>query len=128
MGFNSSSWMMALYMPMQPSSRIPMMALCCLSWAARASPRRRSAAGISTFLSGRTWLVSCLTRPFSNHLRRARRNSGAAKSSAQRVEYFLPALVSEAFRLSIPTSPGHVPDQLATVRIGPLWLNSPAST
>ena len=41
------------------------------------------------------------------------------KSSLQSVEYLTPALVSEPLRLSMPTSPGQVPDQLATVRIGP---------
>ena len=46
-------------------------------------------------------------------------SSSSVKSSLQRVEYFTPALVSEPLRLSMPTSPGQVPDQLATVRIGP---------
>ena len=35
------------------------------------------------------------------------------------VEYFTPALVSDPFKFSIPTNPGHCPDQFATVRIGP---------
>ena len=43
-------------------------------------------------------------------------------------ENFLPALISDPFRLSRPTNPGHCPDQFATVKIGPLWLASPAST
>ena len=47
------------------------------------------------------------------------------KSSLQSVEYFTPALVSEPLRLSMPTRPGHVPDQLATVRIGPLVAQEP---
>ena len=40
----------------------------------------------------------------------------------------MPALVSEPLRFSIPTSPGQVPLQLASVRIGPLWVVSPART
>ena len=49
------------------------------------------------------------------------------KSSLQMVEYSTPALVSEPLRLSIPTSPGQVPDQLAAVRIGPRCDISPGS-
>ena len=37
-------------------------------------------------------------------------------------------MVSEPLRLSIPTRPGHCPDQLATVRMGPEWLESPGRT
>jgi hypothetical protein len=47
--------------------------------------------------------------------------------SLQSVEYFTPALVSEPLRLSMPTRPGHVPDQLATVRIGAWCEMSPCS-
>ncbi len=39
-----------------------------------------------------------------------------------------PALVSEPLRLSMPTRPGHWPDQLARVRMGPLWVVRPART
>ena len=39
--------------------------------------------------------------------------------------YFTPAFVSEPLRLSMPTRPGHVPDQLASVRIGPWCVVSP---
>ena len=35
--------------------------------------------------------------------------NSSVKSSLQSVEYFTPALVSEPLRLSMPTSPGHVP-------------------
>ena len=38
----------------------------------------------------------------------------------------MPALVIEPFKLSMPTSPGQVPLQFATVRMGPRWVNSPA--
>ena len=51
-----------------------------------------------------------------------------SKSSLQMVLYLTPILVRQPFRLSMPTSPGHCPDQLATVRIGPRWSRSPAST
>ena len=120
---SSSSGMMALYMPMQPSSKTPMMAFSRASCSARALPTAcASADGTSTFFSGVTWSVRVLDR-------RLCRASGAGpstknssvKSSLHRVEYFTPALVSEPLRLSMPTSPGHVPDQLATVRIGPWW-------
>ena len=43
------------------------------------------------------------------------------------VEYSTPALVNEPFRFNIPTSPGHVPDQFATVRIGPRCEIKPCS-
>ena len=117
-----------MYMPMHPSSKMPMMAFSRRSCLARAAPRRRSAAGILTFLSGVTCFVECRTEPVSSHLLRAFRNASSVKSSLHKVEYFFPALVRLALRLSIPTRPGHCPDQLATVRIGPLWLNSPEST
>ena len=40
----------------------------------------------------------------------------------------MPILVSPALRLSIPTRPGQSPTKFATVRIGPRWVRSPAST
>ena len=120
--------MMALYMPMQPSSKMPMMAFSRASRWARALPRFRSAEGILTFLSGVTCLVGCRTSPLRSQRCRPSTKNSSVKSSLQSVEYFFPALVSEAFRLSMPTRPGHVPDQLATVRIGPLCESSPART
>ena len=41
--------------------------------------------------------------------------------------YVTPALVSEPFKFSRPTSPGHSPLQLATVRMGPRCVESPGS-
>ena len=58
-GCSSSSGMMALYMPMQPSSKTPMMALFDRSSSREFLPaadgRRRQ---ICNAVSGRTWLVS----------------------------------------------------------------------
>ena len=50
------------------------------------------------------------------------------KSVLQIVEYSLPILVMLAFRLSMPTKPGHVPSKLATVSTGPRWERRPART
>src|SRR5262245_52553927 len=51
-----------------------------------------------------------------------------SQGQSQRLEYFTPALVSEPLRLRRPTRPGQVPDQFASVRIGPLRASSPART
>src|SRR5665213_4080585 len=40
----------------------------------------------------------------------------------------MPALVIEALRFNMPTNPGQVPLQLATVRIGPRWVDKPGRT
>ncbi len=66
--------------------------------------------------------------PASSHRLSSARKCGSDKSSLQSVEYFTPAFVNEPLRLSMPTKPGQVPDQLATVRIGPLCEISPWST
>ena len=63
-GCSSSSGMMALNMPMQPSSKTPMMALSALELSAQALRRvlhRRP--GSFTWLKWRTWVVSCSTAP-----------------------------------------------------------------
>jgi hypothetical protein len=54
--------------------------------------------------------------------------NASLKSSLQSVEYLTPAFVSEPFRFSIPTRPGHRPLQFATVRTGPLCVVRPGST
>src|SRR5664279_3183260 len=56
------------------------------------------------------------------------RKKSSLKSLLQMVLNSTPALFRQAFRLSIPTSPGHWPDQLAIVKIGPRWLSSPERT
>ena len=56
------------------------------------------------------------------------RKKSSVKSSLHSVLYVTPALVSEPLRLSMPTRPGHSPLQLATVRMGPRWVESPGST
>ena len=56
------------------------------------------------------------------------RAQSSVKSSLHSVEWRTPALVRLAVRLSIPTSPGNSPLQLATSRIGPRWVRRPGST
>ena len=78
--------MIALYIPMQPSSKIPITARSC--WRARASrtPRDRaseSSPGQRYPSSGRAWLVSCPMRPVSIHCRSARRDWSSSKVSLQ---------------------------------------------
>ena len=60
--------------------------------------------------------------PRSSHSRSLVVKNSSVKSSLHSVEYGTPALVSEPLRLSIPTSPGQVPLQLARVRMGPRWV------
>ena len=84
--------------------------------------------GTLIFFSGVTCLSECLTSPLSSHLFRFLTKKSSVKSSLQRVENFLPALVKPALRFNMPTNPGQVPDQLATVKIGPLWASKPGST
>ncbi len=66
--------------------------------------------------------------PVSVHSRRQARDRSSVKSSDHTSELATPALVSEARRLSAPTRPGHSPDQLAAMRIGPRWRVRPMST
>ena len=49
--------------------------------------------------------MACEHLPVVSHLRSPFRNMSSVKSSLQSVEYLTPALVSEPFRFSIPTSP-----------------------
>ena len=118
---------MPLYMPMQPSSKTPMMAFSVRICLARAAAKSRSGRPTATADSGRACGVGWDTVPPVSHRRRPALKASSVKSSLHRVEYRTPALVSDPFRFSMPTSPGHVPDQLATVRIGPRWARSPAS-
>ena len=78
-------------------------------------------------LASRTWLVSWVTLPVESHSRRPRLKKLSVKLRLQRVLYSTPALVREPLRLSIPTKPGHWPDQFARVRMGPVWLINPAN-
>src|SRR6478672_10091101 len=87
----------------------------------------RGEAGILTSLNFTTCEVSCLTFPFSSHCRRFLVKNLSLNSSLQRLEYFTLALVRLPFKFSKPTKPGHVPLQLATVRIGPLCETNPPS-
>ncbi len=120
--------MMALNMPMQPSSKTPMMDLRRRRSAATCRAIARALAGTRALASGRTWLAACRTTPVLSQPARFFRKKSSVKSALQSVEYFTPALVREPLRLSMPTSPGAVPDQLATVRMGPRWDFSPART
>src|SRR5690348_7523444 len=107
--------MIALNMPMQPSSNTPMMAFSRCSCAASASPSFASFPPTFTSLNGMTCSVLCLHAPVDSHLLSFDVKYPSVKSSLQSVEYSTPALVSEPLRLSMPTSPGQVPDQFATV-------------
>ena len=51
--------------------------------------------------------------------------NSSVKSSLHSVEYRTPALARLPLRFSMPTRPGHWPLQLATVRMGPVWLIRP---
>ena len=117
--------MMALYMPMQPSSKTPMIALPRRNSPASRLPSSSALAGSWNWLSARAWLTSCCTVSPASHLRKPLRKNSSVKSSLHNVLYVMPALVIDAFRFSMPTSPGHWPLQLATVRIGPLCVYRP---
>jgi len=117
-GKSSSSGMMALYIPMQPSSKTPMMDLRRRRSSAIRFATDRAFGGSAVRESGRTWLVLSLTVPVVSQDWRPSQKNSSVKSSLHKVEYFTPALVREPLRFNMPTSPGHVPLQLATVRIG----------
>ena len=110
---------------MQPSSNTPMIALPSRSRRAAAWPSRTSAGGSLSRSRLRTWLWSCVTPPSPSHCRRPLRKYLSVKFSLHNVLYATPILVSEPFRFSMPTRPGHVPLQLATVRIGPRCVERP---
>ena len=63
--------------------------------------------------------------PSPSHCRRPSRKYLSVNFSLHNVLYSTPIFVSEPFRFSIPTRPGHVPLQLATVKIGPRCVESP---
>src|ERR1700759_5060714 len=110
---------MALYMPMQPSSKIPMIAFSDSNRRAIFSPALRDETGTLASLNFRTCEESCLTFPSLSHSRSFFVKGLSVNSSLQRVLYLTPALVSDPFKFSKPTNPGQVPLQLATVNIGP---------
>ena len=120
--------MIALNMPMQPSSNTPMIAFWVCNSDASFWPVASHDEGMLILRIGITWAVVCLTFPVASQVFSFFMNLLSEKSSAQSVLNLTPALVREPFRLSIPTSPGHCPDQLATVRIGPRWVSNPGST
>ena len=117
--FSKASSMMALYIPMQPSSKTPMIALRLFSALARPTPSFRSASGSFATSSAWTWLRSWSILPSRIHCFNPLTKNGSSKSLLQMVENLTPAFSRLPFRFSIPTSPGHCPDQFATVRIGP---------
>ena len=119
--------MIALYMPMQPSSKMPMMALSSLSWSARARPSSTSAV-LGRAGSGRTWLASCSMRPDSIQAAMPSRNQESVPSTVHSEEYSRFIFVSPPLRFSRPTRPGHSGAKFAIVRTGPRWVRSPAST
>src|SRR6267154_1950819 len=107
-------------MPMQPSSKMPMIAFPDRNRRAIFSPTLREEPGTLASLNFRTCEVSCLTFPSSSHSRSFLVKNLSVNSSLQRELYFTPALVSDPFKFNKPTKPGHVPLQFATVKIGPL--------
>ena len=118
--------MIALYIPMQPSSKTPMIERRSRRSAAMLPARTLALAGTEEGSNGRTCGVGWRTDPVSSHVPSRLRKASSSNVSLQRVECRTPALAREALRLRSPTSPGQVPDQLATVRIGPRWPLSPA--
>src|SRR5437667_384304 len=119
--------MIALYIPMHPSSNTPRIAFPERKRRAIFSPYFLAAEGILTSLNFTTCEVSCFTFPFWSHSPRFLTKNLSLKSSLQRVLYFTPALVRIPFRFSKPTIPGHVPLQFAVVSIGPRWERRPPS-
>ena len=105
-----------------------MIALRYLRSSANCTPSALLSAG--NLLLFRSWTCdkSCVICPVFNHSSKPFRKNSSVKSRLQIDEYARPALVSDPFRFRSPTSPGHCPDQFATVKIGPLWLRSPGST
>ena len=85
-------------------------------------------AGTSDGSRGRMWRRSCVTLELPTHSARPVRKKLSVKSRLQREENFTLALTSEPLRLSRATRPGHCPDQLATVRMGPRRLPRPGRT
>lgn len=79
---SSSSSKIALYMPMQPSSKTPMMAFSARSSAASASPSSFSGLSGSSG-SGRTCDASCVIEPVSVHSSIPARNQSSVKSTDQ---------------------------------------------
>ncbi len=116
---SSSSGMMALYIPMHPSSKIPMIALSRRKSCASLVPNSAAFGGTWNSPSAWTWLVSCFTVSPASHFLSPPRKYSSVKSSLHNVLYSIPAFVIEALRFNIPTRPGHCPLQFATVRIGP---------
>jgi hypothetical protein len=84
-GLSSSSSKIALYMPMQPSSKTPMMALSVRSWWASARPRSTSGPAASAGRS-RTWLVSWTSSPVSSQVRSPSRAQSSVKSALHSTE------------------------------------------
>ena len=78
--------MIALYIPMQPSSKTPMIAFSRCSWAASARPRSTSGP-LPTSSRSRTWLVSWDSAPVSSQVRRPSRAQSSVKSSLHSAEW-----------------------------------------
>ena len=84
-GFSISSSMIALYMPMQPSSKMPMMALS--RWSCSASARPSSTSGVvGREGRGRTWEASCSIVPVSSQVAIPSRNQASVPSTVHRLE------------------------------------------
>ncbi len=83
-----SAWsgMMALNIPMQPSSNTPMIAFPSRSCAASCLPSFAARAGTFTFSIGRACDVSCVMRPVFSHCRSFARKNASVKSSLHSVE------------------------------------------
>ena len=120
---------MALYMPMQPSSKTPMMALSRRNCAGQARADCFSVRPGSCELGragGRGWRRARPAARPSHARRPAQKVLVGEVLAPERAVAARPALVSEPLRFSMPTRPGHSPLQFATVRIGPRCVMRPA--
>ncbi len=77
--------MMALYMPMQPSSKTPMIAFSSRSCRASAVPSSVSGS-FGSGGRGRTWLLSWVSSPVSSQVRSPSRAQVSVKSGLHRTE------------------------------------------
>jgi hypothetical protein len=101
--------MMALYMPMQPSSKTPRIAM--RSAQSRRSPHRHAHGRASPergWKSRRTWRVVVDRGPRAATAQAPRKKASSNVLAPERA-YATPAFVSEPLRLRRPTRPGHVP-------------------
>ena len=112
--------MMALYMPMQPFIEDAQNGFVAAQIRGQHARDFFSARRQREFAQGMHVARYRASTAFpASQWRRPMRKKSSRKSPLHNVLYATPALVSEPFKFSIPTRPGHWPLQLATVRIGP---------